>query len=134
MSSSADGPVIAAAGGVVWRPAEGDGGIQVAVVHRPRHDDWSLPKGHVDAGEHALQTACREVVEETGLEVVAGRRGLTTRYVVEGAPKRVDYWVMRCVGELAAPDDEVDEVRWLSPADAAALCSYAHDRQVIADA
>ncbi len=137
MSSSAEGPVIAAAGGVVWRPVAGageDGGIEVAVVHRQRHDDWSLPKGHVDAGEHALQAACREVVEETGLGVVAGRRGLTTRYAVDGVPKRVDYWVMRCVGSSFAPNDEVDQLRWLSPADAAALCSYEHDRQVIADA
>lgn len=133
MSSPADGPVIAAAGGVVWRPADG-GGIEVAVVHRPQHDDWSLPKGHVDAGEHSLQTACREVVEETGLEVVAGRRGLTTRYEVAGLPKRVDYWVVRCVGGAFAANDEVDELRWLPPADAAALCSYPHDAEVVADA
>lgn len=133
MSSSADGPVIAAAGGVVWRPADG-GGIEIAVVHRPRHDDWSLPKGHVDAGEHALQTALREVEEETGLDVVVGRRGLTTRYAVDGAPKRVEYWVMRCVGGTFAANDEVDELRWLPPPAAAALCSYEHDAEVVADA
>jgi 8-oxo-(d)GTP phosphatase len=135
MSSPADGPVIAAAGGVVWRPAaEGGGGIEIAVVHRPRHDDWSLPKGHVDAGEHPLQTAVREVREETGLVVVVGRRGPTTRYEVEGAPKRVDYWVMRHVGGDFAANDEVDELRWLPPADAGAACSYEHDRRVVADA
>lgn len=133
MSSPADGPVIAAAGGVVWRPSEG-GGIEIAVVHRERHDDWSLPKGHVDAGEHALETACREVREETGLDVVAGRRSLTTRYEVDGAPKRVDYWVMRCVGGAFAANDEADELRWLPPADAAAACTYEHDREVVADA
>jgi 8-oxo-dGTP pyrophosphatase MutT (NUDIX family) len=129
--------VIAAAGGLVWRPAGKDGdAIEVAVVHRERHDDWSLPKGHVDAGEHPLQAAVREVYEETGLGVVVGRRSLTTRYEVDGAPKRVDYWVMRCVGGGGGftPNDEVDELRWLSPTDAAALCSYPHDREVIADA
>ena len=132
MRSRTEDRVIAAAGGVVWRPA-GDG-IEIAVVHRERHDDWSLPKGHVDAGEHALQTACREVVEETGLAVVAGRRGLTTRYEVDGAPKRVDYWVMRHAGGGFVANDEVDDLRWLPPADAAALCSYEHDREVVTDA
>jgi len=139
MRSRTEGRVIAAAGGVVWRPSGGNGqgqggGIEIAVVHRERHDDWSLPKGHVDAGEHALQTACREVVEETGLDIVPGRRSRTTRYEVDGAPKRVDYWVMRCVGGSFVANDEVDELRWLSPADAAALCSYEHDREVVADA
>jgi 8-oxo-dGTP pyrophosphatase MutT (NUDIX family)/phosphohistidine phosphatase SixA len=135
MSSRAERPVIAAAGGVMWRPSDGGGdGIEIAVVHRPRHDDWSLPKGHVDAGEHPLQTACREVLEETGLSVHAGRRGLTTTYAVDGAPKRVDYWVMRYGGGGFVANDEVDELRWLPPADAAALCTYPHDRDVIADA
>src|SRR4051812_37770906 len=134
MRSRTEAGVIAAAGGVVWRPS-GDGeGIEMAVVHRERHDDWSLPKGHVDAGEHPLQTACREVVEETGLAVVAGRRGLTTTYEVEGAPKRVDYWVMRLAGGDFVANDEVDELRWLPPEEAAALCSYEHDGEVIADA
>jgi 8-oxo-dGTP pyrophosphatase MutT (NUDIX family)/phosphohistidine phosphatase SixA len=133
MSSPSDPPEIAAAGGVVWRPAD-DGGIEVAVVHRPRYDDWSLPKGKLDAFEYPLQAAVREVYEETGLGVVVGRRGLTTRYAVDGVPKRVDYWLMRCVGSGVAPDDEADELRWLSPADAAALVTHQHDREVIADA
>jgi 8-oxo-dGTP pyrophosphatase MutT (NUDIX family)/phosphohistidine phosphatase SixA len=135
MSSSAEGAVrtVAAAGGAVWRPAA-DGGIEVAVVHRPRYDDWSLPKGKLDAGEHALGAAFREVVEETGLQVVVGRRAPTTRYAVEGASKRVDYWLMRCTGGEFSPNDEVDELRWLPPDDAAALCTHDHDRQVVRDA
>ncbi|TFV64420.1 UNVERIFIED_ORG: NUDIX hydrolase [Bacillus sp. AZ43] len=127
---------IAAAGGVLWRPAGGreDGRIEIAVAHRPRYDDWSLPKGKLDAGEHPLTAACREVIEETGLTVVAGRRGPTTRYAVDGAPKRVDYWLMRCTGGTFTANDEVDELRWLPPGEAAALCSYEHDREVVADA
>ncbi|WP_346619704.1 NUDIX hydrolase [Blastococcus montanus] len=124
---------IAAAGGVVWRPA-GDDGIEIAIVHRPRYDDWSLPKGKLDAGEHALAAACREVVEETGLGVVAGRRGPTTQYAVDGVPKHVDYWLMRWVGGSFLPNDEVDELRWLAPEEAAACCTHEHDRLVITDA
>ncbi|MGY1847313.1 NUDIX hydrolase [Blastococcus sp. SYSU DS1021] len=133
MSSPAERRPIAAAGGVVWRPA-GDDGIEIAVVHRPRYDDWSLPKGKLDAGEHALAAACREVVEETGLRIVAGRRGPTTQYAVDGVPKHVDYWLMRCVGGSFGANDEVDELRWLAPDDAAALVTHEHDRLVIADA
>ncbi|NEK86430.1 NUDIX hydrolase [Blastococcus saxobsidens] len=133
MTSPADQRPVAAAGGVVWRPA-GDDDVEIAVVHRPRYDDWSLPKGKLDAGEHALAAACREVVEETGLDVVAGRRGPTTQYSVDGVPKHVDYWLMRCVGGSFATNDEVDELRWLPPADAAALVTHEHDRLVIADA
>ncbi|CCG04665.1 putative NUDIX hydrolase [Blastococcus saxobsidens DD2] len=125
--------MIAAAGGIVWRPAD-DGGTEIAVVHRARYDDWSLPKGKLDRGEHALGAAHREVVEETGLDVVAGRRGLTTRYAVDGAAKRVDYWLMRCVGGSFVANDEVDELRWLPADEAAGLCSHDHDRQVMADA
>ncbi|MGY2064930.1 NUDIX hydrolase [Blastococcus sp. SYSU DS0619] len=133
MSSPAEPRPIAAAGGVVWRPA-GDDGIEIAVAHRPRYDDWSLPKGKLDAGEHALAAACREVVEETGFRVVAGRRGPTTQYAVDGVPKHVDYWLMRWAGGAFVANDEVDELRWLAPDDATALVTHDHDRLVIADA
>ncbi|MGY1915736.1 NUDIX hydrolase [Blastococcus sp. SYSU DS0973] len=133
MSSPAEPRPVAAAGGVVWRPA-GDDGVEIAVVHRPRYDDWSLPKGKLDAGEHALAAACREVAEETGLRIVAGRRGPTTQYAVGGVPKHVDYWLMRCAGGSFRANDEVDELRWLAPADAAELVTHDHDRLVIADA
>jgi 8-oxo-dGTP diphosphatase len=125
--------VIPAAGGVVWRPA-GDGGIEVAVVHRPRYDDWSLPKGKLDAGEDLLSAAVREIGEETGLSVVLGRRGRRVRYPVRGGTKRVDYWLMRAVGGAFTPNDEVDELRWTPLAAAAALVSHDADRAVLADA
>ncbi|GAB3200793.1 NUDIX hydrolase [Geodermatophilus arenarius] len=126
--------VVAAAGGVVWRPAA-DSGVETVLVHRPRYDDWSLPKGKLDAGENALSAAVREVVEETGLQVALGRRSLRTRYEVAAGPKHVDYWLMRAVGteQPFEPNDEVDELRWLPLDDAAALVTHEHDRRVLAD-
>jgi 8-oxo-dGTP diphosphatase len=131
-SDGAGGPIVAAAGGAVWRRAD-DGALEVVVVHRPRYDDWSLPKGKLDAGEHALTAAVREIAEETGLDAVAGRRGVRTRYPVPEGIKRVDYWVMQALGGSFEPNHEVDELRWLPVAAAAELCSHEHDRLVLAD-
>jgi 8-oxo-dGTP pyrophosphatase MutT (NUDIX family) len=131
VSSPAD-RIVAAAGGAVWRRAP-DGGTEVALVHRPRYDDWSLPKGKLDAGEHALTAAVREIHEETGLAVVAGRRSLRTNYPVPEGVKRVDYWVMQSLGGTFEPDDEVDDLRWLPVPAAADLCSHEQDRTVLAD-
>jgi 8-oxo-(d)GTP phosphatase len=117
---------------VVWRTAAGT--VEVALIHRPRYDDWSLPKGKLDPGEHVLTAAVREVREETGLDVVAGRRGLRTTYEVQQGTKRVDYWLMRAVGGRFEPNDEVDELRWLGAAEAGELLTHPHDRAVLADA
>jgi 8-oxo-dGTP diphosphatase len=103
------------------------------VVHRPRYDDWSLPKGKPERGEHLLETAVREVDEETGLTAVVGRRGLRTSYPVAEGAKVVDYWLMRCTGGRFTPNDEVDELRWLPVDEAAELVSHPHDRTVLAD-
>jgi 8-oxo-dGTP diphosphatase len=131
---SAEGDrIIPAGGGVVWRP-DGAGGMEVALIHRPRYDDWSLPKGKLDPGEHVVTAAVREVCEETGQRVVAGRRGLRTSYPVRQGRKRVDYWLMRAVGGTFEPNDEVDELRWLPVADADELLTHHHDRAVLADA
>jgi 8-oxo-dGTP pyrophosphatase MutT (NUDIX family) len=129
-------PVLAA-GCVVWRSGP-DGVLETAVVHRPKYDDWSLPKGKPEAGEHLLQTAHREVLEETGLEVVLGRRSVSTRYDVHlpdgrPAPKLVDYWTAQWTGGEFEVNDEVDELRWLPVEKATALCSHDHDRAVLAD-
>ena len=134
MSSLADtgGRLVPAAGAVLWRPSP-DGGLETAVVHRPRYDDWSLPKGKLDAGEHALMAAVRETTEETGLTAVVGRRSVQTCYPIPEGTKRVDYWLMSPSGGSFEPNDEVDELRWLPVDDAAALVSHDQDRTVLAD-
>jgi 8-oxo-dGTP pyrophosphatase MutT (NUDIX family) len=119
-----------AAGGVVMRD---DG--RVAVVHRPRYDDWSLPKGKLDPGESFEQAALREVEEETGLRCRLGRELPSVEYEVSGRPKLVRYWLMDVESDPGfAPNSEVDELRWVSPADAAALLTYERDRRVLAAA
>ncbi|PVZ14563.1 NUDIX hydrolase [Actinomycetospora cinnamomea] len=118
-----------AAGAVLWRPA-GDA-AEVAVVHRPHHGDWSLPKGKVDPGESRVDAAVRELAEETGFAAVLGRHLHTVRYPVGGDEKVVDFWAARAGEGRFTPGEETDELRWLAPADAAALLSYASDRAVL---
>ncbi|MET1041410.1 MAG: NUDIX hydrolase [Acidimicrobiales bacterium] len=106
--------VVRAAGGVVWRPV-GDG-IEVLLVHRPRYDDWSLPKGKLEPGESWEDGARREVEEETGVTGVLGPHLATSTYTdAKGRPKEVR-WFELCEPRGAfAANDEVDEVAWLSP-------------------
>jgi 8-oxo-dGTP diphosphatase len=115
--------VIRAAGGVV----EGDG--LLLLVHRPRYDDWTFPKGKAEADEADEECAVREVREETGLECELLDELAPTEYVdARGRPKRVRWWRMRIVADHGfEPNDEVDELRWLAPADAARLLSYERD-------
>nr|CTQ92211.1 Hydrolase MutT1 (EC 3.6.1.-) [Kibdelosporangium sp. MJ126-NF4] len=116
---------IAAAGAVAWR----DG--TVAVVHRPRYDDWTLPKGKVDNGETVPAAAVRELAEETGFRVVLGRHLNTVRYSVYGRPKRVDYFAAEAVGGRFEPNEEVDELRWLTPEQAREILTYPQDAEVL---
>lgn len=117
---------IEAAGGVVVR----DG--RVAVVHRDRYDDWSLPKGKLDKGESFEEAALREVLEETGLECEMGRELDPVSYVDQkGRPKVVRYWLMEVTGGEFEPNDEVDELRWLAPAEAVEILTYPHDRELV---
>ena len=109
--------VVAAAGGVLLR-ARPDGTVETALVHREKYGDWSLPKGKLDAGEHVLAAAVREVTEETGERVVLGRRSLQVRYTVPDGPKRVDYWLMRACGGSFAANAEIAELRWVPLAEA----------------
>jgi 8-oxo-dGTP pyrophosphatase MutT (NUDIX family) len=122
---------VKAAGGLVWRPAA-DGGVEVAVVHRPRYDDWSFPKGKLDPGEGWEAAALREVREEIGLECSLGRELSPVAYADrKGRSKAVRYWLMEPRGGAFAPNEEVDEVRWLAPDAAAGLLSYPHDAALL---
>ncbi|HEX2577796.1 MAG TPA: NUDIX hydrolase [Aquihabitans sp.] len=127
----ADPIQVLAAGGAVWR--RGDAGtVEVLVVHRPRYDDWSLPKGKCDDGESFLACAEREVLEETGLTCETGPELLDVTYRDhKDRPKVVRYWAMEAVDGTFTPNDEVDEVRWLPFPAAVAQLSYAHDRPVL---
>jgi 8-oxo-dGTP diphosphatase len=119
---------VRAAGGVVVR-ATAARGIELAVVHRPRYDDWSFPKGKLHRGEGWEDGALREVTEETGLRCELGPELEPARYRDrKGRAKLVRFWQMRALGGEFVPSDEVDELRWLSPREAAALLSYDHDR------
>lgn len=129
---------IRAAGGVVWRHAEGaDGepGVEVAVIHRPRYDDWSLPKGKLAAGESDLEGAVREVLEETGYHVRVGRPLGETRYDKAGMggtrPKVVRWWSMQAEEGAFSPTREVDDLRWLSLALASDQMTRDTDRDVL---
>ncbi|WP_405094776.1 NUDIX domain-containing protein [Micromonospora sp. NBC_01412] len=123
--------MIRAAGGVVWRP-DGDD-VLVCLVHRPRYGDWSLPKGKLEAGEHPLSAAVREVAEEADVRAVPQVRLPTMRYRSEGRPKAVDYWSMLAVADGGfQPDTEVDGIRWLPAGEATSLVSYPHDAEVLA--
>jgi 8-oxo-dGTP diphosphatase len=120
---------IEAAGGVVVR----DG--KIALVHRPEYDDWTLPKGKLDPGESFEAAALREVEEETGLRGRLVRELPAVFYEVRGRPKEVRYWLMEVEADPGfEPNDEVDELRWLSPADAAALLTYDRDKEVLSAA
>jgi 8-oxo-dGTP diphosphatase len=116
--------VIRAAGGIVER----DG--CVLLVHRPKYDDWSFPKGKLDEGETWEQAALREVEEETGLRCELGDEVGRTHYPVLQGPKEVRYYRMTCAGDARA-QNEVDDLRWVPLDEAAALLSHQHDRDLL---
>lgn len=123
-----DRPILAA-GAVLWR--RGAAGVEVACIHRPFYDDWSLAKGKVDAGESLVVTAAREIVEETGFTVQLGKLLGFVTYPIKGRTKVVYYWTAEVLGGEFVPNDEVDEVRWLVPSVARELLTYDVDRQVL---
>ncbi len=125
---------IVSAGVVVWRA-----GPEVLLVHRPKYDDWSFPKGKLDPGESAPVAAVREVAEETGLWVRLGSRLATQRYSVsDGRGKDVHYWVGRVVGDddvsTYAVNAEIDAVAWVPLDKAEALLTYDFDHETLVEA
>ena len=120
---------VEAAGGVVVR----DG--KVALVHRPRYNDWTLPKGKLDAGESFEEAALREVEEETGLRARLVSELPPAHYEVNGRPKIVRYWLMNVEDEGDfVPNDETDELRWVPLDEAPTLLTYGRDKDVLAAA
>ena len=124
---------VRASGGVVWRRGDG-GSLELVVVHRPRYDDWSLPKGKLHPGETWEDAALREVAEEVGLRCRLGEELPPVGYRDnKGRAKAVRYWLMEPVdgGAPFTPNDEVDEMRWVDVEEAAALLSYPHDAELV---
>jgi 8-oxo-dGTP pyrophosphatase MutT (NUDIX family) len=120
-----------AAGGVVWRRNKA-GDLEVVLVHRPRYDDWSLPKGKVDPGETDEQAALREVHEETTIRAKLGPELPTTVYLDRsGKQKRVRYWAMTIRKGAPAGDNEVDKAVWVALSEASGRLTYPHDIDVL---
>lgn len=123
-------PVLAA-GGVVWR-RNSDGTLEVVLVHRPRYDDWSLPKGKLDPGETDEEAALREVEEETCVVAAIGPELPTTTYLDRsGKHKRVRYWAMTVVSGAPGPANEVDRAEWVPFEEAARRITYQRDVVVL---
>lgn len=122
---------IRAAGCVLWRRSPFDDGLEICLVHRPKYDDWSHPKGKLKRGESELDGARREVREETGQECVPGATLPTARYVVGGRPKTVAYWAAEATSGSFTPNREVDRVLWLPPAAARNRLTEPRDRKLI---
>lgn len=134
MKSAETGEVLAA-GGVIARTQEEI--LEVLVVHRPRYDDWSFPKGKLDPGESFEEAAVREVLEETGLECRLGSRLSTVRYrVADGRSKEVRYWLMSVErGDIEArqPDHEIDQLRWIVAETGLNVLTHVRDRELLSE-
>ncbi len=122
--------VVRAAGGAVVR--EGDGGLEVVIVHRPKYDDWTLPKGKTERGESDEDCAVREVEEETGLHCELLEELESSSYSdASGRPKVARYWLMRPVGGRLRPTREIDDACWVPLAEAEIKLTYDRDVRVL---
>lgn len=122
--------VVLAAGAVLWR-RDAQGRVEVALVHRPKYDDWSLPKGKLEPGESSLVAAVREVAEETGHRIRLGRSLPTLHYTVRGRPKEVRYWAGEAGDGAFTASQEVDELLWLPPEEAVERLTWQRDAAVV---
>ncbi|MFI1830319.1 NUDIX hydrolase [Streptomyces sp. NPDC020412] len=129
------GAPIFAAGCVLWRRAPRGSAhhLEICVVHRPKYDDWSHPKGKLKRGEPPHAGALREVLEETGMTCALGPALPTAHYPVEGRPKEVRYWAAEATGGAFAPNSEVDRIVWLPPDEARARLTQERDRELVTD-
>ncbi|WP_282795943.1 NUDIX hydrolase [Streptomyces sp. CC224B] len=123
-------PVLAA-GCLLWRRSTAPGGLELCLVHRPKYDDWSWPKGKLQPGETLLACALREVEEETGHRCVPGPALPTVRYLSNGRPKEVHYWAAESAGGHFTPSSEVDRVRWLPPDETRARLTRLRDSDLV---
>ncbi|WP_329273619.1 NUDIX hydrolase [Streptomyces sp. NBC_01451] len=130
MTSLGEHPALAA-GCVLWRHSPLDGGLEICLVHRPKYDDWSHPKGHLKRDEEQLAAALREVEEETGYRATPGSPLSTTHYEVNGRPKQVSYWAAEATAGAFTPNDEVDLVLWLPPAAARERLTQPRDKDLV---
>ncbi|MEV6118122.1 NUDIX hydrolase [Streptomyces sp. NPDC052109] len=123
--------LVRAAGCVLWRRSPVADDLEICLVHRPKYDDWSHPKGKLKRGEDALAGALREVAEETGYTAEPGEELPTLRYLANGRPKQVRYWAAEAVSGHFTPNDEVDRILWLSPAAARSRLTQLRDRDLV---
>ncbi|MFJ9816921.1 NUDIX hydrolase [Streptomyces sp. NPDC101151] len=123
--------LVQAAGCVLWRRSPVDGELEVCLVHRPKYDDWSHPKGKLKRGEAPLPGALREVAEETGYTADPGNELPTLRYLANGRPKQVRYWAAEAVSGRFTPSAEVDRILWLSPTAARSRLTQPRDRDLV---
>ncbi len=122
---------VRAAGCVLWRRSPRAPGLELCLVHRPKYDDWSHPKGKLKHGETPLAGALREVAEETGYGAAPGAELPSVHYLADGRPKEVRYWAAAATTGAFTPSDEVDRILWLAPDAARARLTQPRDRALV---